>query len=207
MSTIFYRVVFIASTFICLFTSQSIAQTFDSWEWKWLKNIEAGRTTSKTKFYSTVSDLSDPIALGIPVTTAIVGFIKNDKDLKNKALYLGESFVASAIITHSLKKIINKQRPAAANPNFIALRNELDQSFPSGHTSEAFSMATSVSLTYPKWYVIAPSFTFATLVGYSRMYLGVHYPTDVIAGAILGSGTAYLCHKANKWINKKSKKH
>ncbi|HEU4788615.1 MAG TPA: phosphatase PAP2 family protein, partial [Flavobacterium sp.] len=56
-------------------------------------------------------------------------------------------------------------------------------------------------------YVIAPSFLWAGAVGYSRMYLGVHYPTDVLAGAIVGSGSAFLCYKLNKWINKKRAPH
>jgi membrane-associated phospholipid phosphatase len=70
----------------------------------------------------------------------------------------------------------------------------LDPSFPSGHTSMAFSLATSVSLAYPKWYVIFPSYLWAGAVGYSRMDLGVHYPSDVLFGAALGAGSAYLCH-------------
>lgn len=77
---------------------------------------------------------------------------------------------------------------------------------PSGHTSTAFATATSLSLAYPKWYVVAPSFVWAGAIGYSRMHLGVHYPSDVLAGAIVGSGSAYLTYKANQWINKKRKK-
>jgi membrane-associated phospholipid phosphatase len=73
-------------------------------------------------------------------------------------------------------------------------------SFPSGHTSDAFALATSVTVAYPKWYIIAPAFTWATAVGYSRMHLGVHYPKDVIAGAIVGAGSAYLSCKINKWL-------
>jgi len=45
-------------------------------------------------------------------------------------------------------------------------------------------------MAYSKWYVIAPSLLFAGSVGYSRMYLGVHYPTDVATGAALGTSTA-----------------
>jgi membrane-associated phospholipid phosphatase len=76
-------------------------------------------------------------------------------------------------------------------------------SFPSGHTSDAFATATSLSIAFPKWYVIAPSFLWACSVGYSRMDLGVHYPSDVMAGAIIGAGSAYLCYKANRWIQKR----
>jgi undecaprenyl-diphosphatase len=73
-----------------------------------------------------------------------------------------------------------------------------DPSFPSGHTSSAFNTATFICLTYPKWYVIAPAALWATSVAYSRMYLGVHYPSDVLAGAVLGAGTAYLTYYLNK---------
>ena len=70
---------------------------------------------------------------------------------------------------------------------------------PSGHTSGAFNLATSLTLSYPKWYVAAPSYLWASGVAYSRMYIGVHYPSDVFIGALLGSGTAWL----NYYINKK----
>ena len=183
--------------------SFSQTQTFSGWDWDLLRSAEKSRTISKTHFYKTISNLSDPVALGIPASLYIVGLANKNEAMKKQALYIGESFAASAIITHAMKKMVNRYRPIAANPNFTALVDVRTQSFPSGHTSEAFTMATSVSLAYPKWYVIAPAYTFATLVGYSRIYLGVHYPSDVVAGAILGSGTAYLTYKANRWLTKK----
>jgi undecaprenyl-diphosphatase len=79
------------------------------------------------------------------------------------------------------------------------------RSFPSGHTSEAFSLATSLTLVLPKWYVIAPAYTFAGLVGSSRMYLGAHYPSDIIAGALVGSGAAWLSYQFNKKLLQRKK--
>jgi membrane-associated phospholipid phosphatase len=77
---------------------------------------------------------------------------------------------------------------------------ESSASFPSGHTSIAFATATALSLKYPKWYVIAPASIWACSVGYSRMNLGVHYPSDVFAGAVLGAGSAFLTYKINEWF-------
>ena len=65
-------------------------------------------------------------------------------------------------------------------------------------------MATSLSIRYPKWYVIAPSALWACSVGFSRMNEGVHYPSDVIAGAFIGAGCAvmniYVNRALNKWL-------
>jgi undecaprenyl-diphosphatase len=63
-------------------------------------------------------------------------------------------------------------------------------SFPSGHTAAAFLFAWMIHTIYPTFSVIA--FIWAALVGLSRVLQGVHYPTDIVAGAALGSSCAYL---------------
>ncbi len=87
----------------------------------------------------------------------------------------------------------------------MAVTDDHDFSFPSGHTSLAFSMATSLSIKYRKWYIVVPAFLYAGFNGYSRLYLGVHYPTDVLAGAITGSSSAWLTFKLNQWLHRKKK--
>ena len=102
-----------------------------------------------------------------------------------------------------MKYAINRPRPFESYPYEIEkLASAGSPSFPSGHTSEAFSTATSLSLAFPKWYVITPAFLWASAVGYSRMDLGVHYPSDVIMGAVVGSGSAFLTDYINNKLIK-----
>ncbi len=107
-----------------------------------------------------------------------------------------ESLVAlffSQIIVHSLKRILTRERPY----NIIEHLNTFgivmkDYSFPSGHTAASFSIATTISLNIPRLAIFV--FIIAMIVGISRIYLAVHYPTDVVAGIILGIIPALLVH-------------
>lgn len=171
-----------------------------------LKKININRNTSLDGTFKSISQSAVPISVATPILIYTLGMINNDSVAKQKALFIGETFLASAFITVVSKKIIKTDRPYDTYPMVQPVVSEASYSMPSGHTSTAFATATSLSLAYPKWYVVAPSFIWAGAIGYSRMHLGVHYPSDVLAGAIVGSGSAYLTYKANQWINKKRKK-
>lgn len=171
-----------------------------------LKKININRNTSLDGTFKSISQSAVPISVATPILIYTLGLINNDSVAKQKALFIGETFLASAFITVVSKKIIKTDRPYDTYPMVQPVVSEASYSMPSGHTSTAFATATSLSLAYPKWYVVAPSFVWAGAIGYSRMHLGVHYPSDVLAGALVGSGSAYLTYKANQWINKKRKK-
>ena len=171
-----------------------------------LKKININRNTSLDGTFKSNSQSAVPISVATPILIYTLGLINNDSVAKQKALFIGETFLASAFITVVSKKIIKTDRPYDTYPMVQPVVSEASYSMPSGHTSTAFATATSLSLAYPKWYVVAPSFVWAGAIGYSRMHLGVHYPSDVLAGALVGSGSAYLTYKANQWINKKRKK-
>jgi membrane-associated phospholipid phosphatase len=168
-----------------------------------LKKINLNRNTNIESSMIGITNSAIPVSIGTPIIIYAVGLIEKDSITKKKAIFIGETFAASAFISLALKSIVKRDRPYITYPEIDNVVEESSYSFPSGHTSSAFATATSLSMVYPKWYVIAPSFLWAGAVGYSRLYLGVHYPTDVLAGAIIGSGSAFLCYKLNKWINKK----
>jgi len=147
-----------------------------------------------------------PVGVGSSVLVITIGSLKEDSAIVHKGLIMAESFLLNAAITTALKYGIKRERPFVTYPDLENVTTPTTPSFPSGHTSTAFSTATSLSLCFPKWYVIAPSFAWASAVGYSRLHLGVHYPSDVLVGALVGSGSAYLCYKSNQWIVGKIRK-
>ncbi|MEI7510065.1 MAG: phosphatase PAP2 family protein [Flavobacterium sp.] len=193
----------IVTTIFTLFSFFAFAQNFDI---NTLRDINLKRDKSLDGTLIFVTNNASLVNLSTPLIIYSVGYINKDTDLKKKGIFLGETYLVNAFITIAMKSAINRDRPYVTYPDIDKQAEAGNSSFPSGHTSEAFCTATSLSIAFPKWYIIAPSFAWAGVVGYSRMDLGVHYPTDVIAGAIVGSGTAYLCYKLNHWINKKSNK-
>ena len=88
-----------------------------------------------------------------------------------------------------MKRLVKRDRPCEVLADIQNRIIPSDQfSFPSGHTSAAFVMATLVSYFFPL--LALPACLWALLVGLSRIYLGVHYPTDILAGIFIGTLTA-----------------
>lgn len=86
-----------------------------------------------------------------------------------------------------LKKSCKRRRPPAAIPGFTSIITASDEfSFPSGHTCGAFLFVTLLCALWGLW--LAPLYLWAAFVGLSRVILGVHFPTDIFMGAILGIG-------------------
>lgn len=169
-----------------------------NWEVKMLDNINPTNPSSSIWKASTASVY--PIALASPISLLATGYLKKDKQLQQKGWQAAGALIINTAITQGLKYTINRARPYEKYPLLIHPYNiETDASFPSGHTSTAFATAASLSINFKKWYVVVPAYTWAATVGYSRLYLGEHYPTDVIAGAAIGVGSAYL----SSWLNKK----
>jgi undecaprenyl-diphosphatase len=93
-------------------------------------------------------------------------------------------FAADGLST-ALKQLLGRDRPYVDHPLPAPLMTTtLDVSFPSGHAATSFAGATVLAFAWPRW---APAlYALALLIGASRVYVGVHYPGDVLAGALLG---------------------
>lgn len=96
-------------------------------------------------------------------------------------------------IVYSLKMILSRERPYEILEHLNTFGIELkDYSFPSGHTAASFSIATTLALNIPKLAIYV--YFIAMVIGISRIYLGVHYPTDVAAAMILSFTTSFIVH-------------
>lgn len=125
---------------------------------------------------------------------------RTDNPYLKPALVSFFSLLICFLIGHLLlKRTINRTRPYDVIEGLTVLvKKPHDASFPSGHSSVSFNVATSLYLTLPKkfhWFTIC-CLVLAGLTALSRLYVGVHYPTDVLAGTVLGILCSILVKKS-----------
>ncbi|WP_246229506.1 phosphatase PAP2 family protein [Mucilaginibacter humi] len=145
----------------------NFVQRFDD---KFLINLALKRNDTETKQMLFLSNSLNYVAYGAPVALLVGGAIRHDSEMRQNALYVGSSTAITLGFTLLMKTIFKRRRPFVQNLKIVAVYNAGSTSFPSGHTSTSFAVATALSRAYPKWYVIAPSYLWAGSVGYSRMY-------------------------------------
>lgn len=144
-----------------------------------------------------------PVMVAAPGSLLLTGYIKDDKIMMRNGIKTGVSIGLSAVLSYGLKYAVNRPRPFVQYPNDIIKRTDVGPySFPSGHTTTAFATATALTLSTKKWYVAVPSYAYACAVGYSRMRLGVHFPSDVLGGMVIGIGSSLLVFQIDKWLQK-----
>jgi membrane-associated phospholipid phosphatase len=187
---------FVLCTMAC---TQAHSQSLDM---RILKPINASNPASQTYWINT----SNSVYYVAPTLTAgnlAYGLLYKDKAAIHNGLESALSVGICLAASGGIKTLVNRRRPYQDHPDINTYVYSNGKSFPSGHTTLAFATATTLALEYKKWYITIPAFVWASSVGYSRMRLGRHYPSDVAAGAIVGVGSAYLSH----WLTKKILKY
>lgn len=157
-------------------------------------------------YWHTTSNSANWLPVAGITATFLTGTIQHNKNLQQESYKGIVNIAISTAVSQLLKISIQRTRPALAYPTIVYEAEPIGSatySFPSGHTTLAFTYATTLTLQYKKWYVAVPAYLWAGSVGYSRMYLGKHYPTDVLAGAVLGTISTLLSDKLNKKLFKR----
>ena len=125
------------------------------------------------------------------IVLSILLYIFGGEKGKNVAKKLIIVLIVVSVLTQIIKFLVMRPRPYTELSSLVVLATENDMSFPSGHTSISTAMAYVLSKEYKNWYFML----IPLMVGLSRLYIGVHYPSDVIGGFILGLIIAYLLER------------
>lgn len=145
---------------------------------------------------------------GAQYAVAVVGgfFLAGELGGNENAVQVAEdgltaSLIASGIITPTLKLAFGRARPRAnMGVNYFKPFANANASFPSGHTTEAFALASVISSHYDETWVTCASYSVAGLVGIARTYHDAHFASDVVAGAMIGTlvGKSVVSHNQDR---------
>lgn len=163
-------------------------------------------------FNSIGSDILDRVMLSVThmatagiiwICLAIILFCVS-KQYRKVALFMVVSLILAYFITDLIiKPMVCRIRPFEELGLEILVQKPTTSSFPSGHTASSFAAAAYIYFINRRYGTIL--LTFATIVGISRIYLLVHWPTDVIAGAIVGVVCAYAVYRMSVYLERAEK--
>lgn len=147
-------------------------------------------TMDRTMSMSSIAADHSLMWLAIAAALAFAGGRRGRRAARDGVVAIG---MASAAVNLGLKRVASRKRPLrdeVALTQHRWVRMPSSTSFPSGHTASAFAFATAVGQRIPALWL--PLRALALLVGYSRIHTGVHYPGDVIAGAVVGTTCGWV---------------
>lgn len=165
------------------------------------RSINNSRSPLKTKVLNTFDNSMLPVALMLPPSLFIFSRVKRNTYDENSAYLLFSSEFTNFAVTFGIKTFFKRARPLNALKNVHSKGMPILDvySFPSGHTSTSFAMATMFALRYPDYpQVYAPMYVWGFIIAYARPYFGMHYPSDLLAGALIGTGSSVLVYSLRK---------
>lgn len=133
----------------------------------------------------------------VGIAIAIILMLFGDRKSKQISIILLISILLTYCVTGLIKYSILRPRPFTQIQDYILLTTVSDPSFPSGHTSNATTIFYVLSKGFKRSYLMI----IPVIVGLSRIYVGVHYPSDVIFGFIVGLIIAYVVEKIFNKVN------
>lgn len=161
--------------------------------------IQKNRSNSLDSFAGFVEEFGAFPSFGIMGGFYAAGLMYNDSKAKAVAVdAFASSLVGAGIITTSLKIVTGRSRPRNGDGTYHFQPFGGDDSFPSGHTTQAFALASVIAEHYDEQWIDITSYGIATLVGLARIEQEAHFPSDVLAGAIIGTVVGKSIVRYNK---------
>lgn len=172
----------------------------DNFDTRLFRTINNSRSPFKDRLFGTVTYSVLPVSMMLPSSLFLYGRTYGKHYDENTGYLLAGALTTNAVVTMGSKFLFQRIRPCDCLNDVYSRKEFADKhSFPSAHASFSFSSATMFALRYPKYpQVYAPMFAWALLTAYSRPYLGMHFPSDVLAGAVIGAGSSVLIYSLRK---------
>jgi membrane-associated phospholipid phosphatase len=150
--------------------------------------IRSGRTNTLTNIFDNVQPLGNEYAIGIVGTFYLWGEVFKDPRAKSTALdSIAATAIGPGIIVNATKYMVGRARPTDGQGAYSFQPFSGHDSFLSGHTTEAFTLASVITEHYPAVWVKVAAYGLAGTVGYARLNNNRHWTSDVLAGAVVGT--------------------
>ena len=169
------------------------------WDLSVLDALQGCRTAGLDAFFSAVTHLGDGGILWIAFTLVLLCIPKT----RRLGLCAAFALIFDLLLCNiCIKPLVGRVRPYAIRDVVLLVRAPTDASFPSGHAAAAFSAASA--LAWRRSRLAIPAVILACVIAFSRLYLYIHYPTDVLAGIALGALCGWLgCFVCGRILRKK----
>jgi membrane-associated phospholipid phosphatase len=150
--------------------------------------IRSGRTNTLTNIFDNVQPLGNEYAIGIVGTFYLYGEVFKDPRAKSTALdSVAATAIGPGIIVNATKYLVGRGRPTDGKGAYDFQPFSGHDSFLSGHTTEAFTLASVITEHYPALWIKITAYGLAGTVGYARLNNNRHWTSDVLAGAVVGT--------------------
>jgi hypothetical protein len=155
------------------------------------RSVQAHRTAGEDKLMKQWQEFGNYYAFGALAALDAWGELDGDVKAKNAAMDgIASSIIAGGLITPALKVLVGRERPTTTMSTYRFKPFSANASFPSGHATEAFAVATSIAENFPVWWVQGLAYGTAGLVAYARIEQNAHFASDVVAGSLIGWSVA-----------------
>lgn len=180
------------AVFLLLVAVVAHSSAIDEFDSSLYRSIYDGWRCDFADAYFSGVTLLGSVEFCLSANTALLCF--GDDKMRKSAKLTTVGLASTMLVAELLKCAVGRERPEETN------LPRCKSSFPSGHTTAAFTMAYVYGAQYPKLRI--PLYFLAVSVAISRIYLGKHYPTDVIAGAVIGTAGGIIVVKNKDFILK-----
>ena len=150
--------------------------------------VEDHRTSTSDRVANAIAPFGAEYAVGVSAALLVGGLVFKDPVIRDAGRDAIEASVISAVLVNVvLKPSFGRERPYDSGGETVFHPFSSNASFPSGHTTEAFAVASVVAMRSDGWFIPTIAYTTASLVAVARVEQSAHFASDVFAGAVLGT--------------------